>query len=219
MRKTANKGFKKSFLFITLIVAFVTLPLATMVFADTTTTTEFSHEITEGVLSIDIVDGAGDVVPSPTVAFSSVSYSFVAQDTTGTLGTASEKIRVTNATSTASWALNIAATGGPGTTWSDGGTNTHPFDAVSGIDDGRLTVDASSATLAAVDGGCTTTDITKGTSDTFINGSVDSIDLLTTGATADTGCRWDLTDVDLTQRIPALQAVATYTLDMTLTAQ
>jgi len=217
MHKTANKGFKKSFLFITLIVAFVTLPLATMVFADTTTT-EFSHEITEGVLSIDIVDGVGDVVPSPTVAFSSVSYSFIAQDTTATLGTASEKIRVTNATSTASWSLNIAATGGISATWSDGGTFTHPYNAAA-ADDGQLTVDASAATLAAVDGGCTTTDLTKGTSDTFVSGSVDSIDLITAGATADTGCRWDLTDVDLTQRIPALQAVATYTLDMTLTAQ
>ena len=218
MRKTAKKGFRRNFFFIILIVAFVSLPLATMVFADTTTT-EFSHQITEGVLSIDIVDGAGDVVVSPGVAFSSVSYLFTAQDTTGTLGTASEKIRVTNATSTAAWSLNIAATGGVSAVWSDGGTNTHPYNDVTSADNGRLTIDASSATLAAVDGGCTTTDITKGTSDTFVNGSVDSIDLLTAGASADTGCRWDLTGVALTQRIPALQAVATYTLGMTLTAQ
>ena len=217
MSKTANKGFKKSILFVILIVVFVSLPLATMVLADTTTT-EFSHQITAGVLSLDIVDGVGDVVTTPTVGFSSVSYSFVAQDTTGTLGTASEKIRVTNATSTASWSLNIAATGGVSAVWSDGGTNTHPYNDVTSADNGRLTVDASGATLTAVDGECTTTDITKGTSDTFINGSADSIDLLTAGGTADIGCRWDLTSVSLTQRIPALQEVATYTLDMTLTA-
>jgi hypothetical protein len=218
MRKTANKGFRRNFLFIILIVAFVSLPLATMVFADTTST-QFSHQITEGVLSIDIVDGAGDIVSSPTVAFGSVSYLFAAQDTTGTLGTASEKIRVTNATTTAAWSLNIAATGGVSAVWSDGGTNTHPYNDITSADNGRLTIDASGATLAAVDGGCTTTDITKGTSDTFVSGSVNSIDLLTAGGSADTGCRWDLTGVALTQRIPALQAVATYTLDMTLTAQ
>ncbi|MFA7628363.1 MAG: hypothetical protein WCY37_03070 [Candidatus Dojkabacteria bacterium] len=217
MSKTANKGFRKNFLFIILIVAFVSLPLATMVFADTTST-QFSHQITEGILSVDIVDGAGNTVVSPSVGFSSVSYSFVAQNTTGTLGTASEKIRVTNATTTAAWSLNIAATGGVSAVWSDGGTNTHPYNDVTSADNGRLTVDPSGATLAAVDVGCTTTDITKGTADTFISGTVNSIDLLTAGALAGTGCRWDLTGVSLTQRIPALQEVATYTLGMTLTA-
>ena len=206
----------KTVLSLFFVILFFSLFFAQVIWADTTTTT-FNQTINEGTLSVDIVDAAGDTVGSPAVTFGAVSFSFDAQNAIGTLGTASEKIRVSNPTTTAAWNLSIAATGGAGTTWTDGGTNTYPFDSTGGADTGRMTVDAATNGVITPWGTCTNTGLTLGTSDFFLNGTTDSIDLLTAGGTADTSCRWDLTAVDVTQRIPAGQVPTSYTLGMTIT--
>jgi hypothetical protein len=181
-----------------------------------TTATTLSQAITAGTLNISIVDNNGDVVGSPSVGFSSKSFLFVAQNSTGTLGISSEKIRLDNPTSTATWSVTIAATGGESAVWSDGGTNTYPYNAAA-ADDGRLTVNPSTGTITPF-GTCTNTNVALGTSDYFVSGGTASIDLMTASAGADTFCRWDLTGVSLTQRIPASQPAASYTLGMTITA-
>ena len=182
----------------------------------------FNQTINAGSLSVDIVDGSGNTVGSPSVTFGAVDYSFDNQDGTGTLGTASEKIRTYNPTSTETWTVNIA---GSATTalWTSGG-NTYDFNDGSGYSDGadsdskggQMTVDPSGGTLAGVSG-CSTSNVSKGASDAFVEGSVNSIDLMSASAGAATFCRWDLTGVSLTQGIPGGTPAGAYSLDMTLT--
>ena len=45
----------------------------------------------------------------------------------------------------------------------------------------------------------------------------DSITLVTAGSTSGTNCYWDMTGITVSQTIPLEQAVASYTIDMTLT--
>ncbi len=111
----------------------------------------------------------------------------------------------------------MAATGGPGTTWTTG-TYTYPFDSTGGADTGRLTVNPTTGTITPIGAGCTNTSVSVGTSDFFLNTTTDSIDLMAATTAGDIGCRWDLTGVSLTQRIPAGQQAGSYTLGMTLTA-
>lgn len=205
------KGIARSFLLVPLFIALV---FAQIVLADTTETT-FNQTINAGTLSVDIVDGSGDTVASPSVSFSGVTFSFDAQTATGTLGTASEKIRLSNPTSTAAWNMSIAATGGQSAVWTTG-SYTYPYNNAT-ADNGRLTVDPSVATVTPL-GSCNSTGVTKGSSAYFNGASVTSIDLLTASGSAQIGCRWDLTGVSLSQRIPASQVAGSYSLAMTITA-
>jgi len=185
---------------------------------------EFDQTITAGSLSVDIVDGDGASVTSPTVAFGSKSFNFDAQDATGTLGTASQKIRASNPTATVAWTVNLA---GSATTalWTAGG-NTYDFNDSSGYTDGadtdtkggQLTVNPSGGTIAGVSG-CSESNVSAGSSDSFTEGSTDSIDLMSATTGAATSCRWDLTGVALTQKIPAAQIAGSYAITMVLSIQ
>lgn len=177
-----------------------------------------------GVRSVDIVDGTtGTPIANPSVTFSPVSFDWDAQTSTGTLGTSAETIRIYNPTATQVWTVSIAASATTAT-WSDGATASYDFNDASGATDGtdadsvggQLTVDPSSATLAGVTTKCTTGNLSLGSSDAFEEGSVDSIDLVNAASGSKKFCRWDLTDVDLSQEIPAEQDPGTYTIDMVL---
>lgn len=185
-------------------------------------TPQFNQAISEGAKSVDVVDGSGNSVASPAVSFSAANFSFSTQDTTGTLGTASEKIRALNPTSGVTWSVTLAGNATTAT-WTTG-SQYYDFNDGSGYTDGgdadsyggQMTVDPSGGTLAGVLG-CATTNVTKGTSDSFVEGSVNSIDLMSAAAGASTFCRWDLTGVSLTQKMPAGQAAGSYSISMTLT--
>lgn len=185
-------------------------------------TPQFNQSISDGSKSVDIVDSGGSSVGSPTVSFSAATFSFSTQDTTGTLGAANAKIRVSNPTATATWTVNLAASG---TTdlWTDAG-NTYDFNDGSGYTDGadtdskggQMTIDPSGGTVTGVSG-CSTSNVNKGASDSFVEGSTDSIDLVSGASGAATFCRWDYTGAALTQKVPAGQASGSYALSMTLT--
>ena len=198
-----------------LVLLFVSLVYVQMAMADTTGTT-LNQTINAGTLSIDIVDVTGNVVVSPSVTFGAIGFSFDAQNSTGTLGVSAEKIRVSNPTTTATWNVAMAATGGPGTLWTTG-TYTYPFDSTGGEDTGRLTVDPTTGTITPIGSGCTNTNVSLKSSAYFLNATTDSIDLFAAAAGADIACRWDLTGVSLTQRVPAAQTPGSYSLAMTLT--
>ena len=178
-------------------------------------TTDFTQAITEGTLSVDIVDASGETVVSPGVAFEEKAFSFEAQNATGTLGTSAERIRLSNPTATAVWTVTMAATGGTGATWT-AGSFTYPYNAAA-ADDGRLTVNPSVGTIAGV-AGCATTNVTKGDSAYFVGEGTVNVTLMSAASGAAVGCRWDLTGVALTQRIPASQAPGNYSIGMTITA-
>ncbi|MFA7628362.1 MAG: hypothetical protein WCY37_03065 [Candidatus Dojkabacteria bacterium] len=210
------KNLRKSLSVVLIVPLFLSFILVQLVLADTTQTT-LNQLINAGTLAIDIVDGTGTSVVSPSVAFGAVTFSFDPQDATGTLGTASEKIRLSNPTTTVAWNVSMAATGGPGTTWTTG-TYTYPFDSTGGADTGRLTVNPTTGTITPIGAGCTNTSVSLGASGFFLNATTNSIDIMAATTGADIGCRWDLTGVSLTQRIPAGQQAGSYTLGMTITA-
>jgi len=218
MKKPFSSKAKRSILSFLIAPVLLVLLFIAVVYGETSKETTLDQLIDESAKSIDIVNDSGDSVGSPSVSFDTFIFSFDPGDSSGVLGTATEKIRVSNPTITETWTVSIAATGGVTATWSDGGTNTYPYNDATAADNGRLTVNAATNGVVTPGGGgtCTTTSITKEPSATFVNGTTDSIDILSAAAGADTLCYWDLTAVDLTQRIPASQPTANYSLPMTL---
>lgn len=206
------------------LIAIATLALSVAI-VSASDTTQLSQSIS-GAIDVQIVDESGNAVASPAVVFPGKSFATTYQTSDATLGTASQKMRLTNPSGTTdTWTLNVAATDGASAAWSNG-TNSYDFnDATASAEDGadtdsfggQMTIDPSVGTIAGV-GGTPTTNVSKGTSDSFTEGSVDSIDLMSASAGASKPGQWDLTGVSLSQSIPASQATGSYTLDLTLTA-
>lgn len=189
----------------------ISLPTSEVVLA--LNQTQLSQTINTGTLGVDVVDASGVAVGSPSAAFSTLTFSFDPQTSTATLGTSSQRVRVSNGTSTATWNLAMAATSGPTALWTTGSIT---MDFNGSASQGRLTVDPSAGTITPTNS-YTTTGLTRGSSTAFAQGTTDSVTLLTAGATADRPGRWDFTAVTLTQDVPATQSSGTYTLTMTLT--
>lgn len=181
-----------------------------------------------GTLTVDIVDGGGTPIGSPSVSFGGLSTSFSCQTSTGTFGVSSEKIRVSNTTANGNWSLTIAATDGNTSYW-DNSTQTYDYNdsggTTPGCEDsgdtdsiaGQLTIDPSVGTITP-EGGCSSSGISKGSSTTFVEGVTDSITLLT-ASSSQTSCYYDFTGVGLSQKVPAEQPAnaSAYTINMTLT--
>lgn len=182
-----------------------------------------------GVLSFDIVDSGGSSVSSPSYAMSDHTFSFSCTDKTGTLGTNTQRLRVTNTTTTPGWALSIAATNGTTSLWQNGG-NTEQFDyndntgTPTGCGDGA-DGDSKSGQLTfnptvgsnSPEAGCSAANIGLGSQASFVEGSVNSVTLASATSSAQTDCYWDLTNISSSQAIPSEQATSTYTLNLTLT--
>lgn len=181
-----------------------------------------NQAINDGSKSVDVVDGSGVTVASPSVSFGAASFSFDTQDGTGTLGTAAQAIRAYNPTAGATWSVSIAASS-PTALWTSGG-NTYDFNDTSGYTDGvdtdtkggQMTINPAVGTIAGVSG-CATTNVSAGTSTSFVEGSANSIGLMTAASGAPTYCRWDLTGISLTNKIPASQPSGAYSLSLVLT--
>ncbi len=193
----------------------------------------FNQTINAGSLTTDIQDSSHASVGSPAVSMSAVSFSFNCQSggsaSTGTFGTNTERIYVNNPDGADNgWTLTLAATSGATGSWDDGGSNHIDFNDSngSGCTDGgdadaykgQLTVDPSVSTLTADCGSCVTTNITKGSSNAFVQGTTDTITLLTAAAGSDDVGRWYQTGISLSQTIPAETPAASYSVNMTLTA-
>lgn len=164
-----------------------------------------------GVLSVDIVDNSGNSVVEPSVVFDSKVFSWNAQLSEGVLGVSNQKIRVTNMAGASDWSMSIAATGGSGAYWQNGVGNAYEYGGVQGY----LTVDPSGAIITP-QGGCSASGITKG-SVTQFSPSVSSATLLSADTSAETGCYWDMTGIQLIQTIPGRVPTGEYSIDMTLT--
>ena len=188
----------------------------------------FSLDISDGVLSVDIVDNGGDMVVSPSVNMSAITTNFVNQNSTGTLGTSSEQIILYNPTSTEAWSVTLAASGGASAVWEETGNSTMDFNATDGT--GQLTIDPSSGTVSLVNINTSTGAITSlsqdagdiagmslGSSASFVQGTIDSITLFTS-STAVAYKAYSLQGVSLTQLVPAKQPAADYQLDLMLTS-
>ena len=176
--------------------------------------TELSIAVTPGVLSVGILNAAGETVAAPGVNLSGITFSFAEQNATGTLGSSGERIVVSNPTATSTWALSIAATGGDSVEWSDGASNTMDYNDPAG--GARLSVDPSALTVTKISDGNAATGVTLGSLATFEEGVTSSITLASSTA-ADTYEQFDIQGISLSQLVPASQPPANYTLSLTLT--
>lgn len=195
---------------------------ATYVLAALVDTSTFNQTITAGSLSAAIVDAAYAEVPSPSITMSGQTFSFSCQTSTGTFGTTSQQLYVQNPDAAdGGWILNLAATTTT-TTWSDGGSNTFDFNdstgSPQGCTNGQMTVNPSGASYAKGNcATCGTTGISAGGSDSFVQTTVDDIDVMTGAAGSDDIGDWTLQSVSISQKIPGEKAAAAYSIQMKIT--
>jgi hypothetical protein len=169
------------------------------------------------LLSADIVDGSGASVANPTVGLSSLITGFGCQTSSGTLGTATQKIRIINNTDNPAWTLAMAATGGSSSVFTTGAAS-YQFNnpAGSGCNGGQMTVNVGSGSLSA-DAGCNTAGIALGSNSAFNQGVVDQITLATGNTSAPIDCAWNITNIPLSQKVPAEQKSGNYSINFTIT--
>ncbi len=223
---------KIAFIVATLLLAFSLS--STHVLASNTP--NFTQTLNAGVLSTDIMDASRVTVVSPSVAFSAKTFSFDCHydgsptntASTGTLGTASQRVYVMNPDAADNgWTLSIAATGGITSAWDAGAATDYDFNdpTSSGCTDGadgdsfggQMTIDPSVSTLTADCLTCVTTNVTKGSSASFNQGTVDSITLLNAAAASDDVWRGYMTGASTSQTVPAEQPAGSYSVGMTVT--
>jgi hypothetical protein len=223
MRTKIKKMAKISGKALVLMAAFLFL-VGGQVWASNQST--FNQTISAGSLSVDIVDAGGTTVASPAITMGAETFSFSTQDATGQFGTSTERVRAYNPTTTETWSVNLAASD-PTDTWT-GGSGDYDFNDAGGYTDdgattdadaygGQMTVNPSTGSITGVSG-CATTNVNKGTSDSFVEGSVNSIDIMTAASGAATSCRWDFIGAadNITQKLPASQAAGSYSITMVL---
>lgn len=216
---------------LSLLVCAFLLVSATPVYA--ANNSDLTQSITAGTLATDVLDASRVPVASPTAAMSAKTFSFTCQSggsaSTGTLGTNTQRIYVTNPDAADNgWTLTMAATSGATSRWANGGV-TQFFDfndpTTSGCTDGgdadtsggQLTVDPTAGTLTTDCTSCVSTNVSLGSSAAFSQGATDSITLLNASAASNDVWRGYLTGATLSQTLPAEQAVDSYTLNFTIT--
>lgn len=177
------------------------------------------------VLNIDIVDAGGVSVPNPSIAMGESFFSFFYQAANGVFGTSTQRIRVNNTTTNSKWSLTMAADSGPAAFWAGLAAgydfNDPAANAVDGPDadnlGGQMAMNFSGAAITP-QSGCDTNGLTLGSSAAYSEGVVDSITLLSAGASADKNCYWDVTNIAVSQTIPEEQPAASdYNINITLT--
>lgn len=185
-------------------------------------------EINGLLVSADIVDASFVSVSNPAIAMSTTTFGFSCQTITGTFGTPTQQIYVNNNDSAdAGWTLTLAALSNTDV-WDSSGIDYDFNDATgSGCTDGgdadtlggQMTVNPVAGTLSVGECvGCTASEITKGSSAAYSQGSVDTITLLSAAAASDDIGDWTLQGIAISQKIPANQPAASdYNVDMVLT--
>lgn len=187
-------------------------------YALASSTSNFTQTISAGTLSVDIVNSSYVAVGSPTVAMSSASFSFTCQTVTGTFGAAEQQIYVNNPDAADNgWSVSIAASGATDV-WDSAGTDFDFNDATgSGCTDGadadsvggQMTVDPSTGTIdTGACASCTTTGVSLGSSSAFVQGSTNTITLMTGASGSNDIGDWTLQGVSISQKVPAEQPAA-----------
>ena len=189
----------------------------------------YSRYITPATLGVDIVNASGASVASPSIAFSALTTSFTCQSNSATLGTASERMRISNGTANELWTLSIAATGGVTANWSNGSTGQYDFNDTAGSPPGcsdgadtdslpgRMSIDPSTVNVSSLQYDCSAAGVSKGSLAGFSQGVTDALTIATTSSSAIDNCDYDITDVTISQQVPAERPPGNYTINMTIT--
>lgn len=176
-------------------------------------------------LNLSFIDSGGSPIGSPSISFPSLDRKILCQTNVTTLGDTNSRLRVTNSTANPQWNITIAATTGSASFWDNQSGGIYDFNDNTGmgcqdgsdIDSiaGQLTVSQSSANITP-QSGCSNTGIALGSNTSFLEGSMDSITLVSANSSTGIGCYWDITDIGITQTIPAEQVSGGYTIDFTI---
>jgi uncharacterized delta-60 repeat protein len=178
-----------------------------------------------GTLSIGFVDGSGAPVATPTFSLGAINRLGTFQTATGTFGDATRKLRVFNSLATNGWSVTLAPTGGATAAWNrtdnlakydynDSGTNATDSAIDADSLGGQMSINPSAGTIAST---CSLTGLSKGASGSYVEGTTNSLTLMSATSAAAMSCNWDFTGAPFTQTIPAAQSSGTYTMDMTAT--
>jgi hypothetical protein len=212
------------------LIAMGVLALACVSFALASSTSNFQQTIGVGGLAVDIVDNATTTVSSPAVSMGAATFSFECNTSTGTFGTSDQRIYIQNPdASDSGWTVALAA---PNATsvWDSAGTDMDFNEAGAGgcVDDGgttdsdalagQLSVDPTTATISSGPSGASTASIDLGSASQFVEGTTNSITLVTgQSGSADIG-DWGVLGISVTQTIPPEQPAASdYDINMVLT--
>ena len=178
-------------------------------------------EVEQGDLIMYYIDEEGNYVFEPMVVeFTPIDTSFEFVETEGVLGTLSQKLRIDNATS-GEVELSVAlyvSTFEDDAKWISGEDEFLAY-STDGLDGGLL-VDPSEIDLEDEDCGGVTNNVVMPHRFTYIDDenpetNITSIDVLNTSGANE--CRFDLTNLLLTQTIPPRTHAGNYTLGMVLT--
>jgi hypothetical protein len=182
-----------------------------------------------GNLTLDIVDSSDASVGVPSYSMSNFGYNFNCSNISGSLGSATQKIRISNLTTTPGWSASIAATSGNTELWRNvGDTEQYDFNDSSGspsgcsdgpdLDNkaGQLTINPATGTNTP-ETGCNTSNINLGTSSAFNQSILDSLTLVSANSSADPDCIFDITGINLSQYIPEEQPIGSYDINLTIT--
>lgn len=193
-------------------------------------TTYAEIKTADGEISVTVVDANGNNVTSPSYSMTNVFVMTNCQTSTGTLGSSTQKIRLTNSLNTGGWSLSLAATDGPSALWSPVDNSAHydyndpsgsPAGCNSGSDGdgyaGQLSINPSTASINPMSS-CSTTGVTSGVLAAYEQSITNSITIASASSAADYGCYWDISGVNASQVIPPAQTAGDYSINMTLTA-
>ena len=210
-----------------ILVSFLGFGLTLTPIVLASSTSNFQYTISAGTLVVDIVDASYVTVASPSVVLTTGTFSFTCGTATGTFGSASQVIYVKNPDAAdGGWTASLA---GSATTavWDSVGTDYDFNDSTgTGCTDGadvdalggQMTVDPSVGTLAVGQcASCVVTNVTKGSSTAFLEGTTNSITVLTGAIASNDIGDWKLTGVTISQKVPAEQPAASdYDISMVL---
>lgn len=231
MLKKLEVGFNTLvFAYIMLIASIVSIGA---IFIYAAPSSDLSQQIGSGTLTTDIRDATRTPLANASFPMSPIGFAFTCMNagssSTGTLGSNTQRIYIDNPDSAdTGWVLTIAATNGPTALWSDlGATKTYDFNdpTSSGCNDGadadsvagQLTIDPSIATLNTDCTSCTNSNISLGSESSFVQGTTNSVTLLSAASASDDIGRWYLTGIGVKQTVPSEQAAGDYTINLTLT--
>jgi hypothetical protein len=214
------------------IFSFVFFSVSTVFAASTATLTQ---RINPGTLRVHIVDSNLTPIKTPSIQMSDLSFDFSCQESTGILGTSSEKIYVQNPFGANSgWTMTIAAKDAEELwegTDDDGILRKYDFNdsgssgCLDGSDSdskgGQLTVDPSGGILQkGICQNCDTSGVSPGSPASFQEGITESITILSGSAASDDVGDWIFTGVSLSQSVPAEQPASdNYSIDLVLSIQ
>lgn len=229
MKKIISKLVRKLNIALSIAIAIIIAGgLSGVAYVLASSTSSFTQTINPGTLAVDIVDGSYASVSSPAMAMGAVTFSFSSQTATGSFGTGTEQLYISNPDAADNgWSVAIAASS---TTafWDSAGTDFDFNDSGANATDsavdtdslgGQMTINPSGATLSKGNcSSCTTTSVTLGSSSAYVESGPNSITIVSGAAGSDDIGDWTVQGISISQTIPAEQPAASdYSIDQILT--